>query len=145
MCHEKRELSVIRQVDFQYILIGLCFVVSGVAGLCGTLPGTIVNAIAAVCAIVCLIRVAFCEKQADDEMCLEHLRRARATTLLWSQLLLSIAFAALLLLHIVAQVQFQIEETVVFCDIFLFILGIQHLVTGVLFHKYEKEGDGCRF
>ncbi len=140
MRHEKRELSVIRQADFQYILTGLCFVVSGAAGLWGTLPGTIVNAIAAVCALICMIRVVFSEKQADDEMSLEHLRRARATTLLWSQMLLTIAFAALLLLRIV-NVQFRIEETIVFCDIFLLILGIQHLATGVLFHKYEKEGD----
>ncbi len=140
MRREKGELSVIRQVDFQLILTGLCFAVSGAAGMGGTLPGVIVNAIAAVCTVICMIRVVFSEKQADDEMSLEHLRRAWATTLLWSQVLLTIAFAVLLLLRIV-NVQVKIEETVILCDIFLLILGSQHLATGVLFHKYEKEGD----
>ncbi len=140
MQNGNRELSVIRQVDFQFILTGLCFAVSGVAGLCGTLPGLIVKVIAAVCAVICMVRVVFSEKQADDEMSLEHLRRARAVTLLWSQGLLMIAFAVLLFLCIV-DVQLRIEETVILCDIFFLILGIQHLATGALFHKYEKEGD----
>ncbi|MCM1439206.1 MAG: hypothetical protein NC131_08390 [Roseburia sp.] len=136
---EKKELSILTQVNLQYIFTGSCFAISGIVGFFDTLPTLIINVVTALLAVCCLAHVMVARKEMDDEMSKEHLQRAQATVLTWSQMILALGFAVPLILRF-ADVQAQIGKTVTLCNMFLLILGMQHIATGLLFRRYEKEG-----
>lgn len=125
-----KQLSITTQYTLRFFIHGIFWLLYSVLSLANIKVVQIIGCIFLMIAAVCTASSLLPNREPDDEMSLEHIRKAKSFSLDWSIILLTgIGIVSLL-------PQFTID----FSKVYGFVVAASQIITGVLFHIYEKEG-----
>ncbi len=134
----KTEMSVGKQIKYEYTINGALFIAAGIFYIFDNMPCKILFIVCACSSIYALTKSTTSPKEAKDEMAKQNLSRAKACTLTRSHLILCI-----IMLFLFFFLDFPISDTINWKKLilpFLFIVsGFMELSTGYQFKKFEEE------
>jgi len=142
----KKMLSVTDQMDLYFLYSGIAWIILGISIFFDHLIFTIVEAFCLSILIFTHIFVIKAKKENQDELSIKNYHKARSHVLTYMHLVyfafILIAIISNLLRH---EAIMKINITHVLLPLFFVSLGIEYFLVGILFRKYEREGEECIF
>lgn len=127
---KKKMLSLRAQYVVTYFIGGLCWLAAAITGLFDTerfdLAASVLELIAVLCTLVTIVPHA----ERDDEMSLEHIRRAKSRMFDFTQ-------AAMIFISVVLLIG---RSSADYRNIYRFIIAGMQLLAGFMFFALEQEG-----
>lgn len=133
----KRILSIGSQIFLGKVVVGICWIIAGVAGYLGGLVGDILQVIFLLGAIIPMILLRRSKKEESDEMADENFIRAKALAGDLMHIVLCLATVAVPLMGLIPGSENWNWPRVMAWSFFI-LIGIQNLITGFAFKKLEE-------
>ena len=131
---EKRVMPVGRQIYLLKVISGIAWIVAGISYCFDSLFFDIVQIIAMSLNVCILFWVQFSKKEKMDEMADQDLMKAQSITMQIMHICLCIVACGVIIFG-----DKNIEwNTIIFAGLFIY-MGIEELLTGVLFKRNEEE------
>ena len=135
---KKEPMSIGKQMFWGKIFVGCLWIGSGVSGMFGNLVCNILHLLCLVAAIMVAVVLMRIDLEEDDEMAQYNYTIARAKT----TNVMHIVFCACSVLSAVVVVLLKNAAVAwyrVIPELFFLLMGIQNVVTGIIFRKLEAE------
>lgn len=133
---KKSALSIGSQIFLGKVLVGIFWLLAGVAGLFGNVPGHILQIIFLLGVAVLWTRLLRAKKEEGDEMADSNYMRAKATAGDWMHIVFCAATIAVPLMGFIPGSEHWNWPRVMAWSFFM-LIGIQDLITGIVFKKLE--------
>lgn len=142
---ENKTLSVISQMNMLYLYSGAAWILGGIFMLFDeAILFTVLECIAMLVIVVTHIFVMRAKKESQDELSIRNYDKARSHALTYTHI---VAFLIIIALQIVGTFfsddTFNIDVKGLLVPCFFIGIGIEYIITGILFRKYERDGDEC--
>lgn len=128
MNKEKHTLSVTQKYTLRYIINGCLWLLYSIFNLIPSKPIEILGTVLLLISTVCSLYVVLGKQEADDEMSIKHINLAKSMCL--DILICSIMVAGIVSCFV----------SIPFYKTYGFLIAASHIISGLLFLKYEKEG-----
>ncbi len=128
MNKEKHTLSVTQKYTLRYIINGCLWLLYSIFNLIPSKPIEILGAVLLLISTVCSFYVVLGKQESDDEMSIQHINLAKS-------LCLDILICSIMVAGIVSSF-----VSIPFYKTYGFLIAVSHIISGLLFLKYEKEG-----
>ena len=127
--NKKEPMSLSEHYNLRYTLNGVVWLIYAVINL---LPNNIVTKVLCIVALIMAIIALFVKADADDEMSILHISKAKAMTLdITVSLFLIIGVGSVVLGNMVVNI----------AKLYPFVIGVVQLLTGILFWLEERTSD----
>lgn len=138
MSKEKRVLSVTNQIKFMYTINGISWIATGILSFFDNIPCKALRCISLLVSVIVLGKVIFSEREMTDEMAERNLNDAKAKALSYLHIALGM-IALLALIFTEFNLSMNISWGRIITGVFFLLIGIENLLTGVLFQRLEEE------
>lgn len=128
MNKEKHTLSVTQKYTLRYIINGCLWLIYSFFNLIPSKPIEILGTVLLLISTVCSFYVVLGKQESDDEMSIQHINLAKS-------LCLDILICSIMVAGIVSNF-----VSIPFYQTYGFLIAASHIISGLLFLKYEKEG-----
>ena len=139
---EKRVMPVGRQIYLLKVVSGIAWIVAGISHCFDSLFFDIVQFVAMSLCVCVLFWVQFSKKEKMDEMAEQDLMKAQSITMQIMHICLCIVACGVIIFEAISRnagFHMNVEwTTVLYAGLFLY-MGIEDLLTGVLFKRNEEE------
>lgn len=142
---ENKPLSVISQMNMLYLYSGAAWILGGIFMLLNdSILFTILECIAMLVIVVSHIFVMRAKKESQDELSIRNYDKARSHALTYMHI---VVFLMVIALQIIGTffydnpISIDVKGLLIPC--FFIGIGIEYIITGILFRKYERDGDEC--
>ncbi len=141
---EKKSLSVVEQMNMFYLYSGIAWIVSGIFGIFDGTIFTLIECIAFLTLIITYILTMHAKKENQDELSIKNYHKARSHALTYMHIIYMSLICILQLANMFFQTKsMTIEINKLLIPLFFISLGIEYIMIGLLFRKYEKDGEEC--
>lgn len=140
----KKELSVTEQMDLLYLYSGIAWIIGGIFMFFDGILFTIIEIIAMLTLVISHIFVMRAKKENQDELSEKNYHKARSHALTYMHVIYAVIIIALQLIGLFnrdASLTIDVKELLI--PLFFISLGIEYIMIGFLFRKYERDGDEC--
>lgn len=140
----KKELSVTEQMDLLYLYSGISWIIGGIFMFFDGIIFTIIEIIAMLTLVISHIFVMRAKKENQDELSEKNYHEARSHALTYMHVIYAVIIIALQLIGLFnrdASLTIDVKELLI--PLFFISLGIEYIMIGILFRKYERDGDEC--
>jgi len=141
---ETKSLSVINQMNMLYLYSGFAWIAGGICMFFDGILPTILEIIAMLVIIVTHIFVMKAKKEAQDELSIKNYDKARSHAMTYMHI---VCFLIIIALQVVgtflsdSAMSIDVKGLLIPC--FFLGIGIEYIITGLLFRKYERDGEEC--
>lgn len=142
---ESKSMSVITQMNMLYLYSGIAWIFGGIFMLFNdNILCTILECIAMLVIVVSHIFVMRAKKEAQDELSIRNYDKARSHAVTYMHV---VVFLIIIALQIIGTFfndnSLSIDVKGLLIPSFFIGIGIEYIITGMLFRKYERDGDEC--
>ena len=133
----KKTLYYSDRVKLEKIFFGIIWLISGILGFFDGILSLVMQIAASITCIYALIKISISKKENADEMAEQNMNRAKALALDYMQIVYCcLAIIAIIFLR---NVELSIGLNKVIPNITFIAMGINQLIVGFAFRKFEEE------
>lgn len=139
---EKMVMPVGRQIQLLKVVSGIAWIITGISQCFDGLLFDIVQLVAMSLCVCILFWVQFSKKEKMDEMAEQDLMKAQSKTLQIMHICLCLVACGVIICGAImrnANLHVNVEWTTILCAGLFVYMGVEDLLTGVLFNRYEEE------
>jgi len=142
---ENKSLSVINQMNMLYLYSGFAWILGGIFMLFNdSIICTILECVAMLVIIVSHIFVMRAKKESQDELSIRNYHKARSHAMTYMHIVVFLIVIALQIFGtFFSNNSLSIDVKGLLIPSFFIGIGIEYIITGILFRKYERDGDEC--
>lgn len=140
---ENKSLSVLNQMNMLYLYSGFAWIVGGVCMLFEGILPTILEIFAMLVIIITHIFVMKAKKEEQDELSIKNYDKARSHAMTYMHIACFVIIIALQLIGTFLSDDLSIDVKGLLVPCFFLGIGIEYIITGLLFRKYERDGEEC--
>jgi hypothetical protein len=135
---KRTKLNIGRQVFWTKDFVGLLWICTGITGMLGTKTGNILHYVLLACTLLLAIVLSLFEWEKDDEMSQYNYMKAKAQTTRVMHFVYCIAMVIMaLIIGLIQKAGNDVNPAI--ARVFFVIMGIQSMITGIVFRKLEAE------
>lgn len=131
-----KQMPILTQNRYSRIVYGIAWIGAGIFEIPLNPVCQNISMVFWIFACFLLLRVQLGSTESDDEMSIENLTKARASTQIWMQ---TICFSVSIIANIIWAMPLHIEWGRLFPSSFLILMGVSDLITGIHFKRLERE------
>ena len=133
----KKTLYYSDRVKLEKIFLGIIWLISGILGFFDGILSLVMQIAASITCIYALIKISISKKENADEMAEQNMNRAKALALDYMQIVYCcLAIIAIIFLR---NVELSIGLNKIIPNITFIAMGINQLIVGFAFRKFEEE------
>lgn len=140
---ENKSLSVLNQMNMLYLYSGFAWIVGGICMLFKGILPTILEIFAMLVIIITHIFVMKAKKEEQDELSIKNYDKARSHAMTYMHIVCFVIIIALQLIDTFLSDDLSIDVKGLLVPCFFLGIGIEYIITGLLFRKYERDGEEC--
>lgn len=140
---ENKSLSVLNQMNMLYLYSGFAWIVGGICMLFEGILPTILEIFAMLVIIITHIFVMKAKKEEQDELSIKNYDKARSHAMTYMHIVCFVIIIALQLIGTFLSDALSIDVKGLLVPCFFLGIGIEYIITGLLFRKYERDGEEC--
>lgn len=141
---EKKILSVTEQMNLFCFYSGIAWLIGGIAMFFDGIISTIIVILAMLAICATHLIVMKCKKERQDELSVKNYHQARSNVLSIMHIIYMVTLIALqIITTIPANEAMSISIKDMLIPAFFLSLGIEYIIVGILFRKYERDGEEC--
>lgn len=131
-----KQMSILTQNRYSRIVYGIVWIGAGIFEIPQNPVCQDISMVLWILACFSLLRVQLGSTERDDEMSIDNLTKAKASTQIWMQ---NICFSVWIIVSIIRAMPIQIEWGNLFAPAFFILIGVSDLITGIHFKRLERE------
>ena len=140
---DTKSLSVLNQMNMLYLYSGFAWIVGGICMLFEGILPTILEIFAMLVIIITHIFVMKAKKEEQDELSIKNYDKARSHAMTYMHIVCFVIIIALQLIGTFLTDNLGIDVKGLLVPCFFLGIGIEYIITGLLFRKYERDGEEC--
>jgi hypothetical protein len=130
MKKEREQLSITKQYAIRYFINGIAWLLFSIFNLSDNKAFRIIGSIFMLFAAICTLISLLPNREPDDEMSLQHIRKAKSASL----------DVTVILLMAIGVCSFLPNRNISYRYVYGFIVALSQITAGLLFHLFEKGG-----
>lgn len=134
--HADKQMPILTQNRYSRIVYGIVWIGAGIFEIPQNPVCQNISMILWIFAGFFLLRVQLGSTESDDEMSINNLIKAKASTQIWMQ---NICFFVWVIVSLIREMPIHIEWGNLFAPAFFILIGLSDLITGIHFKRLERE------